>query len=172
MLRSLVVGSRVVRAVATVNCPRINCQPALRLLSSSSSGGEPPSKPGPRGTGNEDAEGRKEPWIPEYETKFHESSEDKRQRLQYQSRKRGILENGLLLGSFCDKYLDSMTEEEMALYDRLINLPSNDWEIYYWAIGAKPTPDEFDNEVMDRLKEHAKNKDRESRITMPPLKSN
>ena len=64
-----------------------------------------------------------------------------------------------------------MSEEEMALYDRLINLPSNDWEIYYWATGANPTPDEFDNELMDKLKEHAKNKDKESRIVMPPLKS-
>jgi len=129
------------------------------------------NKKPPRGTGNEDEEGREEPWIPEYEDKFHEASEEKRQRLLYQSRKRGILENGLLLGSFADKYLDSMSEEEMALYDRLINLPSNDWEIYYWATGAKPTPDEFDNELMDKLKEHAKNKDKESRIVMPPLKS-
>ena len=121
-------------------------------------------------TGSHD--GPKEPWIPEYETKFEETSEDKRQRLQYQSRKRGILENGLLLGSFANKYLNSMTEEELALYDRLINLPSNDWEIYYWATGAKPTPDEFDNPMMDKLKEHARNKNRESRISMPPLNSN
>lgn len=125
----------------------------------------------PRGTGNEDEDGRVEPWIPEYENKFHEPSDEKRQRLLYQSRKRGILENGLLLGSFADKYLDEMSDEEMMVYDRLINLPSNDWEIYYWATGAKPTPDEFDNEIMDKLKEHAKNKDKESRITMPPLKS-
>ena len=39
-----------------------------------------------------------EPWIPEYIEKFHEPLEDKRSRLMYQSRKRGMLENGLLLG--------------------------------------------------------------------------
>jgi len=164
MLRSLVIGgSRVVRLGA---CRQKLVLPvvAQRFLSTTN---EPP-----RGTGNEDEEGRLEPWIPEYEVKFHEPSEEKRQRLIYQSRKRGILENGLLLGSFCDKYLDSMTEHELALYDRLINLPSNDWEIYYWATGTKPTPDEFDNEIMDKLKEHAQNKDRESRVIMPPLKSN
>lgn len=142
--------------------------PGVARFLSSSDG----DKPGPRGTGNEDSDGRIEPWIPEYEDKFHEASEDKRQRLLYQSRKRGILENGLLLGSFASKYLDEMTEEEMALYDRLINLPSNDWEIYYWATGTKPTPDEFDNDIMDKLKEHAQNKNKESRIVMPPLKSN
>ena len=40
-----------------------------------------------------------EPWIPEYFEKFNEPIEDKRNRLVYQSRKRGMLENGLLLGN-------------------------------------------------------------------------
>ncbi len=88
----------------------------------------------------------------------------------YQSRKRGILENGLLLGTFAAKHLDVFDEERLALYDRLINLPSNDWEIYYWATGAKETPQEFDNEVMDMLKNHARNKDKESRFRLPDLK--
>jgi len=111
-----------------------------------------------------------EPWIPEFESKFEEGSEEKRSRLKYQSRKRGIAENGLILGTFADKYLDSMDGEEMMLYDRLINLPSNDWDIYYWITGTKPTPDDFDNAIMDKLKEHASNSEREVRITMPPLK--
>ena len=78
----------------------------------------------------------------------------------YQSRKRGMLENGLLLGSFASKYLETFTEEQLAFYDRLINLPSNDWDIYYWATGNKETPEEFNNQVMDLLKEHTKNKAR------------
>jgi len=110
-----------------------------------------------------------EPWIPEYIEKFEEPIDEKRSRLMYQSRKRGMLENGLLLGSFAKKYLAEMDEEKLTLYDRLINLPSNDWEIYYWAVEQQPTPEDFDNVVMDMLKEHAKNKDRESRIRMPEL---
>ena len=113
----------------------------------------------------------KEPWIPEYIVNFQEELPAKRARLIYQSRKRGMLENGLLLGSFASKYLQAMTEEQLALYDRLINLPSNDWEIFYWAVGQKPTPEEFDHQVMDMLKEHAKNNDRESRVVMPDLNS-
>jgi succinate dehydrogenase assembly factor 2 len=35
---------------------------------------------------------------------------------------------------------------------RLINLPSNDWEIYYWATENRATPEEFNNEIMDMLK--------------------
>jgi succinate dehydrogenase assembly factor 2 len=80
-----------------------------------------------------------------------------------------MLENGLLLGSFASKHLADFNEEQLALYDRLINLPSNDWDIYYWAVNAKETPEEFDNEVMNLLKQHAKNEERESRITMPEL---
>jgi succinate dehydrogenase assembly factor 2 len=110
-----------------------------------------------------------EPWIPEFVEKEGEPVDTKRSRLMYQSRKRGMLENGLLLGSFASKHLSQMNQEQLCLYDRLINLPSNDWEIYYWVTGNKPTPEEFDNEVMNVLKEHAKNTDREKRIHLPDL---
>jgi len=82
-----------------------------------------------------------------------------------------MLENDLLLASFAARYLENMTEEQVRLYDRLINLPSNDWDIYYWATGVTPTPVEFDNEIMQLLKEHVQNKNRESRIRQPDLYS-
>ena len=46
-----------------------------------------------------------EPWIPPFVEKVNEAIEEKRARLVYQSRKRGMLENGLLLGSFASKHL-------------------------------------------------------------------
>jgi len=110
-----------------------------------------------------------EPWIPPFIENFNEPVDEKRRRLMYQSRKRGMLENGLLLGSFSKKYLSDFNDEQLTLYDRLINLPSNDWDIFKWATGQEETPEEFDNAVMDMLKQHAKNEDRESRIRMPDL---
>lgn len=80
-----------------------------------------------------------------------------------------MLENDLLLSTFAAKHLSKMSEEQLSQYDKLINLPSNDWDIYYWATGVKPTPQEFDNEIMDLLKEHIKNKDRVMRIRQPDL---
>lgn len=71
-----------------------------------------------------------------------------------------MLENDLLLSTFAKKYLDSFTEEQTMLYDRLINSPSNDWDIYYWIVEKKDTPKEFDNEIMNLLKKHAKNEER------------
>ena len=48
-------------------------------------------------------------------------------------------------------------------------MPSNDWEIYYWVTGVKETPEEFNNDVMNLLKKHAKNTEREQRINLPDL---
>lgn len=71
-----------------------------------------------------------------------------------------MLENDLLLSTFAKKYLDSFTEEQTMMYDRLINSPSNDWDIFYWIVEKKDTPEEFDNEIMNMLKKHAKNEER------------
>ncbi|OTF75718.1 delta(3,5)-Delta(2,4)-dienoyl-CoA isomerase, mitochondrial-like, partial [Euroglyphus maynei] len=87
----------------------------------------------------------------------NESIAQKRARLLYQSRKRGMLENDLLLSTFAKKYLDSMSQEELDLYDRLINTVSNDWDLYYWAVGSKEIPEEFRNSIMDKFSEHVRN---------------
>ncbi|CAB0037331.1 unnamed protein product [Trichogramma brassicae] len=109
------------------------------------------------------------PDIPKYTERENESIDTKRARLLYQSRKRGMLENGLLLSTFAKKYLNDFNEEQLRQYDRLINIPSNDWDIFYWASDVKPVPTEFQNEVMNLLKRHLKNENRESRIRQPDL---
>jgi succinate dehydrogenase assembly factor 2 len=98
-----------------------------------------------------------------------EETEVKRARLLYQSRKRGILENELLLSSFASKHLDSLGEEGLEMYDRLLNDVSNDWDLYYWMVGRKEPPASLDNEVMGLLKDHAKNVKKESRLRQPNL---
>lgn len=55
------------------------------------------------------------------------------------------------------------------MYDFIINMPSNDWELYYWSVGRKPIPQEYSNEVMDLLVEHTRNKDKQSRIRQPDI---
>ncbi|XXH03778.1 hypothetical protein Hte_010184 [Hypoxylon texense] len=59
-----------------------------------------------------------------------------RARLVYQSRKRGTLEADLLLSTFADTYLPTMTREQMAQFDRFLD--ENDWDIYYWATQEPP----------------------------------
>uniref|UniRef100_A0A8C8VIS1 Succinate dehydrogenase assembly factor 2, mitochondrial n=1 Tax=Pelusios castaneus TaxID=367368 RepID=A0A8C8VIS1_9SAUR len=107
--------------------------------------------------------------LPPWEERPDEPLETKRARLLYESRKRGMLENCLLLSLFAKENLNSMTERQLNLYDRLINEPSNDWDIYYWATEAKHTPEVFENDVMVMLREFTKNKNKEQRLRQPDL---
>jgi succinate dehydrogenase assembly factor 2 len=107
--------------------------------------------------------------LPPWQERTDESLETKRARLLYESRKRGMLENCILLSLFAKEHLHNMTEKQLNLYDRLINEPSNDWDIYYWATEVKPAPEIFENEVMALLREFAKNKNKEQRLCAPDL---
>uniref|UniRef100_A0A8B9CY29 Succinate dehydrogenase assembly factor 2, mitochondrial n=1 Tax=Anser brachyrhynchus TaxID=132585 RepID=A0A8B9CY29_9AVES len=107
--------------------------------------------------------------LPPWQERPDEPLPTKRARLLYESRKRGMLENCILLSLFAKENLNRMSERQLNLYDRLINEPSNDWDIYYWATEAKPTPAVFENEVMAMLREFAKNKKREQRLRQPDL---
>lgn len=110
--------------------------------------------------------------IPKYQMKQNETTEVKRARLLYQSRKRGMLENGLILSTFASEYLNKMSENQLDLYDNLINQVSNDWDIYYYATNIKEIPTEYNNEIMDMLKKHVKNEKKEERLRQPDLQFN
>jgi succinate dehydrogenase assembly factor 2 len=107
--------------------------------------------------------------IPEYTRKSDETIDTQRARLVYQSRKRGTLENGLLLSTFASQHLNKLTAEQLNKYDLLINQPSNDWDIYYWIVRKNKVPKEYDTDVMAMLQEHAMNKNNEKRMFQPSL---
>ena len=109
------------------------------------------------------------PTIPDYPERPDEAIEIRRSRLLYQSRKRGMLENGLLLSNFAAKYLKSFNEQQLSEFDVLINKPTNDWDLYYWILGKVDTPDEYDTSVMSLLKEYCQNKEMEIRNQQPDL---
>ena len=90
-------------------------------------------------------------------------------RLVYQSRKRGTLENGLILSTFINRFLNSFNERQLCLYDQLINSEADDWSIYYWATGKEEAPPKFDNEIMKLLREHTNINLRKSRNIQPDL---
>ncbi|KAL1490899.1 hypothetical protein ABEB36_011575 [Hypothenemus hampei] len=108
-------------------------------------------------------------YIPRPENREHEDLKQRKARLVYQSRKRGMLENDLLLSTFIAKHLNEFTPEQVNTYDKLINGPSNDWDIYYWATEVKQTPKDYDSDVMELLKLHCKNLNKEFRIRQPDL---
>jgi len=101
--------------------------------------------------------------------KFNESPEKKRARLLWQSRKRGIAENCLLFGTFSQKYLDKLTDDQLVTYDRILNDYLNEWDLYYWMVGTKEVPKAYQTDIMDMLIKHAQNEDREKRFKQPDL---
>lgn len=80
-----------------------------------------------------------------------------------------MLENDLLLSTFADKYLKKFNEKQLEMYDRLINIPDNDWDIYDWIIEKKEAPEEYQTEILRMLIKHAKNEEREMRNVQPPI---
>jgi len=106
--------------------------------------------------------------LPEIKKRI-EDVDTTRARLLYQSRKRGMAENDILISTFAKRYLPDFSIEQLKMYDDIINKPSNDWDLYYWMTGASPIPVEFNNEVMALMVEHAKNTGMEVRLTQPAL---
>lgn len=80
-----------------------------------------------------------------------------------------MLENDLILSTFAAKYLHTFNEEQLHKYDMLINLPSNDWDIYSWVTEKKEAPPEFQNEILELLKAHVRNEQRDQRFHQPEL---
>ncbi|CAF1583300.1 unnamed protein product [Adineta ricciae] len=107
--------------------------------------------------------------LPVWTQPKNEPLEVQRRRLLYQSRKRGMLENDLLLSNFASIHLPKMNAKDLDLYDKLINTPSNDWDLYYMAIGKIDTPEEYQHPVMDLLKDFVKNEEKQMRIRQPDL---
>lgn len=113
----------------------------------------------------------------------NESIPTLRARLIYQSRKRGTLEADLLLGTFANEYLMSMSEEDMREFDRVSPMfhsmaiiqymqlmDEPDWDIYYWAVGKRALPARWaSSPLLANLKKHAANEGKVVR-RMPDLR--
>jgi len=67
-----------------------------------------------------------------------ETAEARLRRLRMRSWRRGTKEMDLVLGPFADDALASLTDDELALYDRLLS--ENDQDLYDWVSGRQTPP--------------------------------
>ncbi len=81
-----------------------------------------------------------------------ETTENKRKRLLFRSWHRGTRELDLLMGSFAERNLPDMSDEELDLYDIILTHPDPD--IYNWIVGQETTPANYMNPVMEKLLAH------------------
>merc|ERR1712039_605745 len=103
----------------------------------------------------------------EHYAKKNESREVKAKRLLWQSRKRGISENDLLLSTWFKKSEPEMSDEDLDTYSKLINSDVNEWDLFYWISKTKPVPEEYDTPIMHSLQKHCANDKREERFFQP-----
>lgn len=81
-----------------------------------------------------------------------ESLEKKRKQLIFRSWHRGTKEMDLIMGSFADKYIMSFEEQDLALYEEV--LECSDPDLYNWITDKEDIPAQHNNKVMIMLYNH------------------
>ncbi len=62
---------------------------------------------------------------------------------------RGCKEADIVLGSFAESCIDSLTEPELLIYEGILNHNDSDLMDYYF--GHKPVPKELDGELFQKI---------------------
>lgn len=81
-----------------------------------------------------------------------EITANKRKQLIFRSWHRGTREMDLIMGSFADKYVHDFTEEELAIYEDVLQIPDPD--LYDWVSGRTKPPANQLNPVLEKFIEH------------------
>lgn len=76
----------------------------------------------------------------------------RRKRLIYRSNHCGMKENDVLIGRFASERVAEMSEEQLDMFENLMNHTDND--LYNWITGREPTPDMVDSDVLRLIKEY------------------
>ena len=74
----------------------------------------------------------------------------RRKRLLFRSWHRGIREMDLVLGQFADSEIDSLSDEELDVYEALLEAP--DPEVFKWITQTVRVPANFDTAVLHRIR--------------------
>ncbi len=80
---------------------------------------------------------------------MNDSLETRRKRLVFRAWHRGIRETDLILGRFANAHAGQFGEDDMAEFERLLEVPDQD--ILAWVTGAHAVPDEAASPMLDRI---------------------
>ncbi|KHJ56465.1 hypothetical protein LA66_08020 [Aureimonas altamirensis] len=75
----------------------------------------------------------------------------RRRKVLFRSWHRGTREMDLVLGRFADAEIDRLSDDELTVYEALIDAP--DREIFSWITGTEATPAEYDTPVFRRIRD-------------------
>ncbi len=71
-------------------------------------------------------------------------------KIKFRASRRGFREADILLGLFAEAEVESLSPQETALFEALLEQP--DQHLYAWIIGREETPLEFQNPVMEKIR--------------------
>jgi antitoxin CptB len=83
-------------------------------------------------------------------TRTSEGLDHRRRRLLFRAWHRGTREVDLITGRFADAHIDSLSEAELAEFERLMEVPEQD--LYGWVTGATAIPAPYDTAFFGRLR--------------------
>ena len=72
-----------------------------------------------------------------------------RRKLRFRAWHRGTREADLIMGQFADARIGTMTEDELAQFDALLEV--QDLDVYNWIIGKTEIPPEYRTSIMQEL---------------------
>lgn len=76
--------------------------------------------------------------------------DERRRRLLFRSWRRGTREMDLIMGRFAEAAIGELTDEELAEFERISDVPDPD--LYAWLTGGRPVPAAYDGPVFRRLR--------------------
>ena len=74
----------------------------------------------------------------------------RRRQILYRAWHRGMREMDLIMGRFADAEIGDLSDEDLAEFERLIEVPDRD--LLGWITGEIETPSNYDTSVFQRLK--------------------
>lgn len=80
----------------------------------------------------------------------------RRKRLLYRFQHCGMKENDILLGGFAERHVADLDEEEVRLFEALLD--ENDNDLYNWFTGREPLPGRLDNALTRKIIEDCANR--------------
>ena len=84
-------------------------------------------------------------------TRSSEGLDVRRRKLLFRSWHRGMREMDLIMGRFADATVQQLTQEELAEFEHLMEVP--DRELLAWIIGEADVPPDYDTALFRRLRE-------------------
>lgn len=82
-------------------------------------------------------------------TRSSEGLNARQRRLLFRSWHRGIRETDLILGRFADAQIADLSEADLDVYERLLDVPDHD--LYAWVTGERVIPASERSDLLDRI---------------------